>query len=101
LRAVAIELEAVQRLEGEGAIDPVGGVLAEIEDDMNRPAGLGRITGRFGNRGQRLGKGGIRIANRRPGNSPCRKRSRLCRTQAAPGLRCRAGGPSPGTKRRA
>jgi hypothetical protein len=26
LRAVAIELEAVQRFEGEGAIDPVGGV---------------------------------------------------------------------------
>jgi hypothetical protein len=29
---------------------------------MNRPAGLGRITSRFGNRGQRLGEGGIGIA---------------------------------------
>jgi hypothetical protein len=58
LRAVAIELETVQRFEGEGAIDPVGRVLAEIEDDVNRTAGLGRVTGRFGNRGDCLAEGG-------------------------------------------
>src|SRR3984893_4916623 len=62
LRAVAIELETVKRLEGERAIDPVGGVLAEIEDDMNRAAGLGRISCRLGNRGDGLGESRVGVA---------------------------------------
>jgi hypothetical protein len=62
LRAVAIELETVKRFEGERAIDPVGGVLAEIEDDMNRPAGPGGISGRLGNRGDGPGEGRIGVA---------------------------------------
>ncbi len=93
LRAVAFDLKTVQFLEGEGAIDPVDGVPAEIEDDMKRPSGPGRITGRFGDRRERLGEGGIGIAaiaqeSRHVENRRARSGSRLRPACAAPS-RCR------------
>src|SRR5246127_1235278 len=61
LRAIAIELETVEVLEGEGALDPVARALLAIEDGMNRAPPLLAPGAQPLNLRNCLGEGGIRI----------------------------------------
>jgi hypothetical protein len=53
--------KALSPLRRKRLLDPVGGVLFQVENDVNRLAGLAGIAGRFGNRSQRLGKSSVGI----------------------------------------
>ncbi|NEV00484.1 hypothetical protein [Bradyrhizobium uaiense] len=64
LRAIAVELEAVQLPERERPLDPVAGVLLEVDDDVNRP-GLARLRRCLGDGSQRFGEGRVGVAARR------------------------------------
>jgi hypothetical protein len=61
LRAVAVHLEARELLEGEGALDPVGRALFEIEHDPDRFAALAGIGGGLLDRRDRFRKSSVRV----------------------------------------
>jgi hypothetical protein len=55
-------LDAAELFEDDGTLDSVNGVSIEVEDDVrSRPAGLIRLGGRFGNRGNGFCESGVMI----------------------------------------